>query len=76
MQTLRLQAQLDTELFKRKRVEKDLEASEDKLKKAKEEATIAHTRLTATLAVSLLIIAALGLVGYIQLTKRKKHHPL
>jgi len=71
-----LQAQLDTELFKRKRVEKDLEASEEKLKKAKEEAKNAQTRMIATLVVSLLIIAAFGLVGYIQFTKRKKHHPL
>lgn len=73
---MRLQAQLDTEQFKRKRMEKDLEVSEEKLKKAKADASTANTRMVATLIVSLLIISGMGLFGYMQLKKQKKHHPL
>jgi hypothetical protein len=74
--TLRLQAQLDTEQFKRKRMEKDLEVSDDKLKKAKAEASSANTRMVATLIVSILLVSGMGLVGYMQFKKQRKQHPL
>jgi hypothetical protein len=57
-------------------MEKDLEVSEDKLKKAKAEASSANTRMVATLIVSILLVSGVGLAGYMQFKKQRKQHPL
>jgi hypothetical protein len=57
-------------------MEKDLEVSDDKLKKAKAEASSANTRMVATLIVSILLVSGMGLVGYMQFKKQRKQHPL
>jgi cytochrome c-type biogenesis protein CcmH/NrfG len=71
-----LQAQLDTEQFKRKRMERELETLEVQKKQAEQSAAAAQSRSVATLIVSLVVVAGMGVFGYMHLKKQKKLHPL